>query len=46
MSTHERVAYLMRKDERLDVLHFRDTGQLLIGRDNMGIVADCETVHT
>ena len=30
------------KDERLDVLHFRDTGQLFIGRDIVGVV----TIHT
>ena len=46
MSTLERVAYLMRKDERLDVLHFRDTGQLFIGRDILGVVAECKTIHT
>ena len=46
MSTLERVAYLMRKDERLDVLHFRDTGQLFIGRDIVGVVAECKTIHT
>ena len=46
MSTLERVAYLMRKDERLDVLHLRDTGQLFIGRDNVGILAESRTIHT
>ena len=46
ISTLERVAYLVRKDERLDVLHFRDTGQLFIGRDISGVVAECKTIHT
>ena len=35
----------MREDEGLDFLHFRDTGQFLIGRGNMSIVAVCETIH-
>ena len=36
----------MQEDERLDVLHFRDKGQLFIGRDILGVAAECTKQYT